>query len=300
MDEQLCAESSESVSQSSRDAKQRIVHVVDLFGFLCFLITTYAIVSVIYYQWPTCAVVEADAEDSHGSVYTLVLDVVPNTANGASGATPGDGAGGVSPALPAPSAASSAPCVCGTAAVPTATLPVAPATRPARVVRECSNDTMFWLIKGSNVTKSCREDRCEACRSGWLLGAGHCYFISRETKTHNESRIECLLWGSDLAELDTAAKQTFLVNSVTRVSGGHRYWTNLTKSETGRWLWSDGQEVPDSYWRQDIDVHQHNRNSTHKTCSLFNTDPKLSGGDVGNCDRHARFICEAAAMVFVK
>ena len=50
----------------------------------------------------------------------------------------------------------------------------------------------------------------QACQTGWLYYAGHCYYISDNEQTYSEAEAACVNNGSTLASIHNSDENTFL------------------------------------------------------------------------------------------
>ncbi|KAM4838861.1 natural killer cells antigen CD94-like [Urocitellus parryii] len=119
---------------------------------------------------------------------------------------------------------------------------------------------------------------CCSCPEKWIGHQCHCYFISNERKTWNESFHFCAAQNSSLLQLQNRDELQVFMNS------SHSFfWIGLSYSEEhGAWLWKDGSSP-----NQDLFPSSETLNP--KSCIAYN--PKQNILDEP-CENTNGFICK--------
>ncbi|XP_055765489.1 C-type lectin domain family 12 member B-like [Salvelinus fontinalis] len=127
------------------------------------------------------------------------------------------------------------------------------------------------------------------CPKGWRMLGSSCYFLSTETKTWQESRLDCFERGADLVIINSEEEKKLLY----QLDGDADLlvWIGLTDSvNEGAWKWVDGTPLTTSYWKSG----QPERGDTNnKDCvEVYHRDDVLANWNDAPCDRMLHWICE--------
>ncbi|XP_035304772.1 natural killer cells antigen CD94-like [Cricetulus griseus] len=143
------------------------------------------------------------------------------------------------------------------------------------------NSFTIWSIQPipspTSIVELQEVSKCCACLEKWIGYQCHCYFISKEGKSWEESRDFCASKNSSLLQLKTKNEMSFMNSSQSHFWIGMRY-----NEERHAWLWEDGTApskdlVPVS--------------SYIKTSGCIAYSPSLFVS-TESCENENRFICK--------
>ncbi|KAK3529201.1 hypothetical protein QTP70_019441 [Hemibagrus guttatus] len=127
----------------------------------------------------------------------------------------------------------------------------------------------------------------EQARLGWIYFRSSLYFISTQTKTWVESRMDCKRNRADLVIINTKEKQDFLIKQL----GNNRAWIGLHDRQTeGTWKWVDGTVLTTSYW-----APGEPNNVGNEDCAEIWAFKDKEGWNDGPCGDKLKWICEKPA-----
>ncbi|XP_038837604.1 CD209 antigen-like protein E isoform X2 [Salvelinus namaycush] len=127
------------------------------------------------------------------------------------------------------------------------------------------------------------------CPKGWRMLGSSCYFLSTETKTWQESRLDCFERGADLVIINSEEEKKLLYQLDD--DADLLVWIGLTDSvNDGAWKWVDGTPLTTSYWKSGQPDHGGTNN---KDCvEVYHRDDVLANWNDAPCDRMLHWICE--------
>ncbi|KAL2080305.1 hypothetical protein ACEWY4_024098 [Coilia grayii] len=113
------------------------------------------------------------------------------------------------------------------------------------------------------------------------------YYISRQRKNWNDSRVDCQGKGGDLVVINSKEEQLFLAHKAVRA------WIGLTDmDEEGTWKWVDGTNVTTAYWGPG-QPNDKGQNGSGQNCALiWDRTNRLRTWNDEECSKTALWICE--------
>ncbi|XP_034714804.1 CD209 antigen-like protein E isoform X2 [Etheostoma cragini] len=147
------------------------------------------------------------------------------------------------------------------------------------------------------------RENCGHCQSGWVLIYTSCYFHSSSAhdplKNWQDSRVDCIRRGADLAVIDNLEEQVNLFEYLPKQnpsigpwrSKPEGIWIGLTDIQTeGKWVWVNNVTQQDGgYW---IQGEPNNLGPLGEDCAaLKSINPRATWFD-GNCQVNREWLCE--------
>ncbi|XP_066541661.1 C-type lectin domain family 4 member F-like [Hoplias malabaricus] len=137
-------------------------------------------------------------------------------------------------------------------------------------------------LQTSNTNLMRERDQLKTMRQGWVFFDTSAYYISTDSKTWSESRVDCKNRGGDLVIINSKEEQEYL----TRKVGSKQPWIGLTDSESeNQWKWVDGSALTTAYWR-----HEQPDNWNEEDCAHMGFTENKSWNDL-SCSSELQWIC---------
>ncbi|KAH1182803.1 hypothetical protein KIL84_004295, partial [Mauremys mutica] len=78
---------------------------------------------------------------------------------------------------------------------------------------------------------------CKLCPADWLLHRNKCYWVSKESKTWNESREDCSVKNAQMLVIQDKEEMAYVLS----ISQLNLVWLGLSVTSPERkWTWVDG------------------------------------------------------------
>ncbi|XP_060592383.1 CD209 antigen-like protein A [Ruditapes philippinarum] len=85
-------------------------------------------------------------------------------------------------------------------------------------------------------------DQIESCQDGWVSHNTRCYHFSHDEESLPVAALVCQNMGGELAEIETAEENVFLINKVKILK--NYFWIGLTDiQEEGIWRWYSSKRL---------------------------------------------------------
>ncbi|KAK2919152.1 CD209 antigen-like protein E [Channa argus] len=128
----------------------------------------------------------------------------------------------------------------------------------------------------------------QTCPADWREIKSRCYFLSRESKTWEESRKYCQSRGADLVVINSEQEQRDLY----RLDGDSvlLFWIGLSDTD-GTYKWVDGSPLTRSFWEsgQPNDGGPDNKEDC---VEMYHLRPQLANWNDADCGKQQRWMCE--------
>ncbi|XP_025097818.1 perlucin-like protein isoform X3 [Pomacea canaliculata] len=150
---------------------------------------------------------------------------------------------------------------------------------------------MLTAVIAVVVAWSCRSLAATQCPHGWIAYQSSCYGFGSDNVTWAEAQMFCMLFGSNLAEIETPEENEFL-KSIARNRNYASLWVGGTDEfSEGFWTWSGSQEPIEFR-----DWHVGEPSSSHggENCLVLLRIENYQWNDE-LCKVATKFVCELSA-----
>ncbi|XP_074826803.1 uncharacterized protein LOC141998064 [Natator depressus] len=131
----------------------------------------------------------------------------------------------------------------------------------------------------NNSTEGCE---CKLCPAGWLPHKNKCYWVSKESKTWNESRVDCSAKSSQMVMIQDKEEMAYILS----ISQLNLVWLGLSVTSPERkWTWVDGSTFNET-------LFQLRGAAERESCVMIKGNRALSE----TCLALAKWICEKVAL----
>ncbi|CAM5098745.1 unnamed protein product [Natator depressus] len=123
---------------------------------------------------------------------------------------------------------------------------------------------------------------CKLCPAGWLPHKNKCYWVSKESKTWNESRVDCSAKSSQMVMIQDKEEMAYILS----ISQLNLVWLGLSVTSPERkWTWVDGSTFNET-------LFQLRGAAERESCVMIKGNRALSE----TCLALAKWICEKVAL----
>ncbi|XP_042703936.2 killer cell lectin-like receptor subfamily B member 1B allele C isoform X1 [Chrysemys picta bellii] len=153
---------------------------------------------------------------------------------------------------------------------------------------ECNSslkDSQSWLNQSlypkpdNNSTEGCG---CKLCPADWLSHKNKCYWVSKESKTWNESREDCSAKSSQMLMIQDKEEMAYVLN----IPQLNLVWLGLSVTSPERkWAWVDGSTFDET-------LFQLTGAAERESCGMIKGNRTISE----TCTGVAKWICEKVAL----
>ncbi|XP_025097819.1 perlucin-like protein [Pomacea canaliculata] len=150
---------------------------------------------------------------------------------------------------------------------------------------------MLTAVIALAVAWSCHSLAAPQCPHGWFLHQSSCYGFGSENVTWQDAQDFCMLFGSNLAEIETHEENEFLKN-IARTRNYASMWVGGTDEfSEGFWIWTRSQEpIEFSDWH----VGEPSLSFYGENCLMLYRPLNYQWNDE-KCNVATRFVCEKSA-----
>nr|XP_048674239.1 killer cell lectin-like receptor subfamily B member 1B allele B [Caretta caretta] len=142
----------------------------------------------------------------------------------------------------------------------------------------CSNQSVYPK-PDNNSTEGCE---CKLCPAGWLQHKNKCYWVSKESKTWNESRVDCSAKSSQMLMIQDKEEMAYILS----IPQLNLVWLGLSVTSPERkWTWVDGSTFDET-------LFQLTGAAERESCVMIKGNRALSE----TCLALAKWICEKVAL----
>ncbi|CAM2101457.1 unnamed protein product [Caretta caretta] len=144
--------------------------------------------------------------------------------------------------------------------------------------QSCSNQSLYPK-PNNNSTEGCE---CKLCPAGWLPHKNKCYWVSKESKTWNESRVDCSAKSSQMVMIQDKEEMAYILS----IPQLNLVWLGLSVTSPERkWTWVDGSTFDET-------LFQLTGAAERESCVMIKGNRALSE----TCLALAKWICEKVAL----
>ncbi|CAM4561195.1 killer cell lectin-like receptor subfamily B member 1B allele B [Lepidochelys kempii] len=144
--------------------------------------------------------------------------------------------------------------------------------------QSCSNQSVYPK-PDNNSTEGCE---CKLCPADWLPHKNKCYWVSKESKTWNESRVDCSAKSSQMLVIQDKEEMAYILS----IPQLNLVWLGLSVTSPERkWTWVDGSTFDET-------LFQLTGAAERESCVLMKGNCAISE----TCLALAKWICEKVAL----